>query len=496
MPAKSNSNAVTKMPAQEAERRASPSKKVPKAGVFDQLGLVGLASIEPVVIAALATESPLLLIGTHGSAKSLLLERIADALGLDWRHYNASLVSYDDLVGYPLPDAQGQLRFVETPASVWGAQAVFIDEIARARPDMLNRLFPVIHERRVQGLPLTGLRHRWAAMNPPPVDDDEESPYLGNAPLDIALSDRFALQVRMPDWRGFTADEQEAVIAAAGTRPLDGAEERLKMAIDDAARHLPAVRARWDASAVRYVRLLAGLLEEGGLVLSGRRAGMLQKNVVAIHAARIALGLCKDSVTGLGDAAWLALLNSLPFEAAGQKVERPKLLACHKEAWRQAAASPDDPMTRILAHKDPVERVRLALAAEDLPEGELTAIVTDALAALPEGRRHALAEWLFESDAVGRLSVVAADEAARAYRELACLQEVHEQVTPNGQRHRAWKRIQERLGVLQPESPASDRVANLLTALFSSGRLDEETDIDRVLDSFLDTRRQLAAEAA
>jgi hypothetical protein len=73
-----------------------------------RLGLVGLSSLEPIVLASLATQSPLLLIGTHGSGKSLLLERIANALSLEWRHYNAALVNFDDLVGYPLPDERGQ----------------------------------------------------------------------------------------------------------------------------------------------------------------------------------------------------------------------------------------------------------------------------------------------------------------------------------------------------------------------------------------------------
>ena len=115
-----------------------------------QLGVVGLDTLEPVILAALATETPLLLVGAHGTAKSLLLSRLCEALHLQWRHYNASLVNYDDLIGYPLPNVNGTLTFVQTPASVWNAQAVFIDEISRARPDMLNRLFPIIHEKKVQ----------------------------------------------------------------------------------------------------------------------------------------------------------------------------------------------------------------------------------------------------------------------------------------------------------------------------------------------------------
>ena len=128
-------------------------------------------TLEPLVLAALVNRSPLLLIGRHGTGKSYLLTRLAEALTLDCRHYNASLLNYDDLVGYPLPDQNGTLQFVQTPASIWGADAVFLDEISRCRPDLQNKLFPIIHERRVQGILLEKLQYRWAAMNPP--DDDE-----------------------------------------------------------------------------------------------------------------------------------------------------------------------------------------------------------------------------------------------------------------------------------------------------------------------------------
>jgi len=69
--------------------------------VLDRLGLFGLAEVEPVVLAALAGQTPLLLIGEHGSGKSLLLERLAHALALSWRHYNASLCPLMTLWGTP-----------------------------------------------------------------------------------------------------------------------------------------------------------------------------------------------------------------------------------------------------------------------------------------------------------------------------------------------------------------------------------------------------------
>jgi len=48
-------------------------------------------------LAALMDEQPLLLIAPHGTAKSELLNRLAAALGLEHRHYNASLIAFDDL---------------------------------------------------------------------------------------------------------------------------------------------------------------------------------------------------------------------------------------------------------------------------------------------------------------------------------------------------------------------------------------------------------------
>ncbi|HBK78655.1 MAG TPA: hypothetical protein DDZ83_03040, partial [Nitrospinae bacterium] len=104
------------------------------SSILAGIGLYGLSPLEPVILAALATEEPLLLIGPHGTGKSLLLLRIAEALELELRHYNASLLNFDDLVGFPLPGKNGSLEYVKTPASIWGAEAVIFDEISRCRP--------------------------------------------------------------------------------------------------------------------------------------------------------------------------------------------------------------------------------------------------------------------------------------------------------------------------------------------------------------------------
>ena len=181
------------------------------------LGLLGWDKLEPVLLAALATAEPLLLIGRHGTAKSFLLERLAQALGLTDRFYNASLLNYDDLVGIPVPDAaQTALRYISTPTAIWDAEVVFVDELSRTRPDLQNKLFSIIHERRVQGIPLEKLRYRWAAMNPPPAAgddaDDDGDAYLGAEPLDPALADRFAFLLEVPGWAELTDAEKTELL--------------------------------------------------------------------------------------------------------------------------------------------------------------------------------------------------------------------------------------------------------------------------------------------
>jgi len=110
------------------------------------LGLHGLDHLDAVVVAALASEEPLLLVGPHGSAKSALLNRIAAALGLERRHYNASLVSFDDLLGFPVPnDARDGLQYLRTPATLWG-RAVDLPRLDHAlSPRVAEQALLVVH---------------------------------------------------------------------------------------------------------------------------------------------------------------------------------------------------------------------------------------------------------------------------------------------------------------------------------------------------------------
>ena len=347
-----------------------------------QLGVVGLDTLEPVILAALATETPLLLVGAHGTAKSLLLSRLCEALDLQWRHYNASLVNYDDLIGYPLPNVNGTLTFVQTPASVWNAQAVFIDEISRARPDMLNRLFPIIHEKKVQGMELTQLRFRWAAMNPPAdANDISADSYLGSEPLDPALADRFGFVIEIPSWSALSDADQSAVITSEPHALTHETAASISDAVELIKQEIPLVKESVGAVLVNYTREILQHASRLGIGLSGRRATMLFQNMLAVHAARC---VQKPSAQ-LCDSAWLALINSLPQRAQGVKIDGARLMVAHNQIWKTLMLDSADPRRILACERDPVRRVLRAVAFTQLTLQELSSYAADALAHLPSG---------------------------------------------------------------------------------------------------------------
>ena len=53
---------------------------------------------------------------------------------------------------------------------------MLVDEISRCKPERQHRLFSLVHKRKIQGLALTKLRYRWAAMNP--CTADQSGPIL------------------------------------------------------------------------------------------------------------------------------------------------------------------------------------------------------------------------------------------------------------------------------------------------------------------------------
>ena len=363
------------------------SELINQMSITESLGIYGWKHLDAIILAALATESPLLLIGPHGTAKTLLVERIAVALELEFRHYNASLINYDDLVGIPLPDESKQkLEFVTTPGAIWSAGFVFFDEISRCRADLQNKLFPIIHERKVIGIPLEQLQFRWSAMNPPSPDEPDfdnlaADIYLGSEPLDPALIDRFPFVVPVPNWRDLELDARRRLLSFDD----DNATESLDLValIAECRDGMLAVEHEYGEWLGEYIIYVIDLLHRANLPQSPRRARMLLNSIIAVHSAR---RLLSDDVVDMDVSAEIALMYSLPQTATEVPPTSASVVAVHRQAWEISTKLDNDGWRQILEEEDAVQRV---LIAEELgfDDEELGQLITQALAAYEADHR-------------------------------------------------------------------------------------------------------------
>lgn len=365
------------------------------------LGVRGWDHLDPVLLAALATEAPLLLVGPHGTAKSLLVERVANTLALSLRHYNASLINYDDLVGVPLPDETGQsLTFISTPGAIWEAEFVFFDEISRCRPDLQNKLFPIVHERRIAGIRLDKLKHRWAAMNPPAPDDLDGNTtgatfYLGSEPLDPALTDRFPFVVPVPNWRQLTKENRRLLVSHRDLLPKTDVSLAPYPLLEHVAATqalIPQLEAELSDWLVDYIVCVIDLLEQAQLPQSPRRAHMLARSVVAVHAAR---RIIEGTAADLEQSCEIALTFGLPQNATEVPPSRATIVAAHKQAWEISRLMEGDAWRQVLEEVDAVRRVVLADQL-DLDDEDVSRLVTQALGSeQSEARRMGVATAIF-----------------------------------------------------------------------------------------------------
>lgn len=351
------------------------------------LGLYGLDHLQSVWLAALIDEQPLLLIGPPGCAKSLLIERTAAALGLRHRHYNASLVNFDDVTGFAIPNADRTgLVHLHAQDSIWDAQSVFIDELSRCRPEMANKFFGIIHERKIFGRSLTALKYRWSAMNPPadPERDNDAWACIGAQPLDLALADRFARVVPLPALGDMDyAVRFEMLVRAGAAEPT--ADEWTQCGLPELVAagqaQLHSVSPAQRATIAAWANALVAPLQAAGWPVTGRRAMMLCTAAAATWAATRTLTGSDD----WSEALMTTLLYGLPQRASGSTLDYAKLVAIHRAAWADSNAPLTGVRRRLRELSDPVARVAVALQATqaEVDRSLMGTLVADAYAGLP-----------------------------------------------------------------------------------------------------------------
>jgi len=358
--------------------------------LLSSLGIHGLENFNAPILAALATRSTLLMIGEHGCAKTLLAERVAEKLKCSFRHYNTSLLNYDDLAGYPIPDKENKkLEFIRAPGAIWGAKFVLFDEISRARAEIQNKVFPIVHEHKLQGISLDDLEYCWAAMNPPCDSEEMDNlMYSGSWALDMALADRFRFTLRVPGFSDMRKRVRQTILLFGSKRKGEVNLNELIASTRENLKQRTKSDKKW---VVKYLDALIPRLEASGLMISGRRARMMYENIFAHQAAEQALSLD----TTLSKSAGKALLFSLPHEAGGKRVERGKLFLAHRSAVEEAGLRKNSDQMVLRRIKDPVKRVKRAMGMK-LKKDHFSKMVSDTLAGLDLIRRYAWVYHVFQ----------------------------------------------------------------------------------------------------
>lgn len=139
--------------------------------LFSNLGLAGWGNLEPCILAAMRTRTPVLLIGDRGTSKTEFAYRLCRALQgsvCNFQKYDTADASLDDILG--LPDLRklesGEVGYIGTGTSIWKKTAVIWTEINRASPMFQGKLLEVVRTGTIHGA-ATSVDFQFADCNPP-----------------------------------------------------------------------------------------------------------------------------------------------------------------------------------------------------------------------------------------------------------------------------------------------------------------------------------------
>lgn len=227
---------------------------------FEDLGIVGWKSIEPIILGAILSNKSVLLNGAHGANKTEGCQLISEAVfgeGTKFVPYDTSLVNADDLLGFLHPGklAQGQMEYISTPDSIWDATSCLLDEINRCNPYNAAKFFEIVRNRTINGRK-TSLEFVWAACNPPDK--------YNTAHMDPAQVSRFVV-LNVPTYGDLSSGDRRSVLGL-GKRGQTGSLKDLL----DAARAAKIPKAQASAIEAKVLKL-AETLNKKDIQFSGRQ---------------------------------------------------------------------------------------------------------------------------------------------------------------------------------------------------------------------------------
>lgn len=147
------------------------SQKHTLGSLFAGIGVSGWGALEPRILCALKTRTPVNLVGDRGTSKTEFCARIARALlgkKCNFQKYDTPDLSLDDVLGFRnLKDMEaGKMSYIATGTAIWNKNVVLWDEPNRASPLFQSKLLEVIRTGTIHGMP-TAVQFQFGACNPP-----------------------------------------------------------------------------------------------------------------------------------------------------------------------------------------------------------------------------------------------------------------------------------------------------------------------------------------
>ncbi|MCB4791249.1 MAG: MoxR family ATPase [Elusimicrobia bacterium] len=311
--------------------------------LLEKLGIYGWQEKdENLLLSSLLTGDPLLLIGSHGTAKTQVIYKLAESLAKKFIAYDASKALFEDVLGYPNIQLlkKGQVEYIPSTVTIWDKEFILIDELNRALPEMQSKWLEIIRSRKIMGIS-TKVKWVFSAMN--------FSSYAGAQQLDEALIGRFALFVYPPEVLKMSEEDRIKVLthvngddALAISEWTSGKNcktvtendtrltgEELSKILKKSGKHFVKLREHMSTLPVFLAKFSELVLKEtnGTLSLDGRRLGFIYRNILANRAVELAkAGICGSASPALLDGAKYVIESSIPVGLNDASIKREEIL--------------------------------------------------------------------------------------------------------------------------------------------------------------------------
>lgn len=144
-----------------------------------------------------------LFIGRHGVGKTAMGKAAFERHNLKWKYFSAATMDpWVDFVGVPDkttdPETGEEYLKLIRPVGFHNGEveAIFMDELNRAKDKVRNAVMELIQFRSINGVPFPNLKMVWAAINP--EDEEDEDLKYDVERLDPAQKDRFHVHILVP----------------------------------------------------------------------------------------------------------------------------------------------------------------------------------------------------------------------------------------------------------------------------------------------------------